>query len=106
MRTRLLVILIATISLSSCKKTYLEEYYYPIFKIGDNIEFLYNDFELYDSSTKILYFKDQHPEFKDYKDYSFTFYADTTKIYQGYFWSAYYSYFPQTPFVTSDPLFY
>lgn len=106
MRTRSLVILIVSVSLASCTKTDPEEYYYPTFKIGDNIEFLYNDFELYDSSTKILYFKAQHPEFVDYKDYSFTFYADTTEIYQGCFWSAYYSYFPQTPFVTSDPLFY
>ena len=93
----------------SCKKEDTQDaqitYSNPIFKVVDSLEFNYNDFEMYDSSTKILYFKTEHPEFKDYKDPFFAFYTDTLLIYYGRFWSWLNSSIPPTPIIHSYPFF-
>lgn len=103
LRPLIILLLAGTIS---CEKDDPDKYSNPILKIGDNTEFNYEDFELYDSSSKIIYFKSNHPEFVNYKESEFSFFADTVFIYEGCFWSSYYSYFPSTPYITSDPLFY
>ena len=90
----------------SCERNDPVKYSNPVLKIGNDIEFSYEDFELYDSSAKILYLKSSHPEFVNYKKSEFSFYADTVLIYEGCFWSSYYSSMPATPFITSDPFFY
>ncbi|MCK7540430.1 MAG: hypothetical protein MZV63_60815 [Marinilabiliales bacterium] len=78
----------------------------PFLKLAIRQEYNYDDFEMYDSSAKVLYFKSYHPEFVDYKGSEFSFFADAVLIYKGYFWSGYSSSFPSTPYVTSDPFFY
>lgn len=90
----------------SCERNDPESYSNPILKIGNNAEFTYEDFELYDSSAKVLYFSSAHPEFVNYKESEFSFFADTVFIYKGRFWSALSSSFPTTPFVACDPFFY
>ena len=100
----LIIFLLALII--SCEKNDPAKYSDPVLKIGDNIEFSYADFELYDSSSKILYLKSSHPEFVNYKNSEFSFYANTVFIYEGCFWSSYYSSIPSTPFITSDPFFW
>jgi hypothetical protein len=105
MKQGLYLFFAASLILNSCEKDKIE-YYDPILKIGDGTEYTWQDFELYDSSTKIIYFKTAHPEFVLNKESTFSFYTDTTKIYQGCFWPGKYSYFPQTPFITSGPYFY
>lgn len=102
---RLLILLLMT-GLISCEKKEPQNFSNPIMRIGDYTEFNYDDFEMYDSSAKILYFKSGHPEFADHKDSEFSIFADTVFIYEGCFWSGYNSYFPSTPFITSEPLFY
>jgi len=101
-----LLIIFGLLSVISCEKNDPQHFSGPVFKIGDNVEFNYNDFELYDSSTKILYFKSYHPEFLNYKDPEFTFFADTVLIHSGYFWPAYSSAFPSTPFISTNPFHY
>ena len=100
------LILLLSVSMISCEKNDPERFKNPVLKIGDNAEFTYEDFDLYDSSSKVLYFKSIHPEFVDYKDSEFSVFADDVLIYEGRFWSAYYSSFPTTAFVTTDPFFY
>ncbi|MDO9340365.1 MAG: hypothetical protein Q7T72_07555 [Bacteroidales bacterium] len=106
MKTFLLIISALALILASCEKINSDNYSDPMLKIGDNLEYSYNDFELYDSSTHILYFKFNHSEFDDYKQSSFAFYADTFKIYQGSFWPGFLSSFPADPYISSFPFFY
>lgn len=91
--------------LISCEKKELDSFSNPILKIGDNTEFNHEDFAMYDSSAKILYFKSNHPEFVEYNDQEFSLFADSVLIYKGSFWSSYRSSLPSMPFITSDPLF-
>lgn len=100
------LVILALISVMSCENNDPVNFDNPILKVGDNAEFNYSDFEMYDSSAKVLYFKASYPEFVDYKGSEFSFYADAVLIYKGYFWSSYSSSFPSTPYVTSDPFFY
>jgi len=106
MKYLLTLLLLLTACLISCEKKELDNFSDPILKIGEYAEFNHDDFALYDSSARILYFKSNHPEFVDYKDSEFSFFANSVLIYKGCFWSAYYSSFPSTPFVTSDPFYF
>jgi|WetSurMetagenome_2_1015567.scaffolds.fasta_scaffold225800_1 hypothetical protein len=94
------------LSFAACERINSDNYFDPVLKIGNNIVFSYNDFELYDPSSHILYFKSNHPEFVDYRQSPFTFYADTIKIYQGSFWPSYLSSLPTDPYISSFPFFY
>jgi hypothetical protein len=77
-----------------------------ILTIGDNISFDYSDIELYDSSSHILYFRDNHPEFDKIKNSSFVFYAEGDTIYDGSFWPGYFSSLPAGPYISNSPFFY
>jgi hypothetical protein len=102
----LLILSTFVISLAACEKINSDNYSDPILKIGDNLVYSYKDFELYDSSTHILYFKSGHSEIPETKQSSFAFYADSVKIYQGSFWPSYSSSLPTDPFISSSPFFY
>jgi len=106
MKKSFLIVSSIILSLTSCERINSYNYSGPILKIGDNLQYSYNDFELYDSSTHILYFKSNHSEISDSKQSSFAFYADTFKIYQGSFWPSYSSSLPTDPFISSFPFFY
>jgi hypothetical protein len=106
MKKSFLIVSSIILSLTSCERINSDNYSGPILKIGDNLQYSYKDFELYDSSTHILYFKSNHSEISDSKQSSFAFYADTFKIYQGSFWPSYSSSLPTNPFISSFPFFY
>lgn len=106
MEKSLLTVSTIILSLISCERINSDNYSDPILKIGDNLVYSYNDFELYDSSAHILYFKSDQPEIADFNQSSFAFYTDTFKIYKGSFWPSVSSSFPTGPYVSSFPFMY
>jgi hypothetical protein len=104
MRTTLHYILIFTAILTSCEKFNSDPDL--IFQIGDDLKYTYHDFELYDSSTHILYFRKYHPEFEDLEQTTFAFYTNDEKIFEGVFWPGYSCSFPSGPFISIMPSFY
>lgn len=113
MKSFLLYILSALLVLSGCEKTDNPdngELYKDtnkvsvILRIGDNITFDYDEIHLYDSSARILYFKEIHPEFEKLKNVPFIFYADEKMIYEGEFWPMYLSSSPSGPYIANNPM--
>jgi len=74
------------------------------FKIND-LEFRFNDIELYDTSTHIIYFKTEHDEFKNLDNGIFTFLDNGDPIYSGTLWSGYSSLGPSGPSIMSPPMY-
>lgn len=97
---------IAIFTLLSCEKFNTVDFSNPVLKIDQNQEYSFNDFELYDSSTHMLYFKASHPELIDPNQSKFTFFADSTLIYQGNYHSGFLSSLPSGPFIWKFPFFY
>jgi hypothetical protein len=97
------VIILTLISCESLFNTPEDEY---LFKTDSGLEYKYSDFELYDSSTHILYFKTNHPEFKTDKSSTFSLLANGEEIYKGVFWPPYSSSLPLGPYVYSFFSFY
>ena len=75
------------------------------FIIGSGQKFTYSDFELYDSSTHILYFKTEQDYFKNIYSNTFAFVDNGEIIYQGSFVPGYSSYIPIGPFIMSPPMY-
>lgn len=74
------------------------------FKIGRRgKEFRFEDIALYDSSTHILYFKNEHPEFSEVEFGSFYFLDNGETIYSGSFYPGYSSYIPAGPIILTAP---
>jgi hypothetical protein len=72
--------------------------------IADNgIEYKYSDFELYDSSTHVLYLKKPHPKFKFDETFNFSLLANGETIYKGLFWSGFSSVLPSGPYIPFFP---
>ena len=67
---------------SADQKDSIEAY---LFKSNSELLYKYIDFELYDSSAHIFYFKDNHPEFKSIKSSGFSLLANGEEIYKGVF---------------------
>jgi hypothetical protein len=88
--------------LTSCRKNDTEVF----FKIGKDLEYKYSDFDLYDSSTHVLYFKSIHDEFKTIDKNSFVFLDNGDEIFSGMFWTGYSSSGPTGPFIYSPPSLY
>lgn len=76
-----------------------------IMKIGENVIYDYSDIELYDSSTHILYFSDNHPELDKLRQSEFEVYVGTDVIFQGQFWPTYLSTLPQGIYIRNMPYF-
>lgn len=72
-----------------------------LFKADSVLLYKYSDFELYDSSTHIFYFKTNHPEFKTIKSSGFSLLANEEEIYKGVFWPSYSSSLPEGPYISS-----
>lgn len=87
--------------LASCEKIDNEVF----FKIGNGHEYKFNDIELYDTSTHILYFKKIHEEFNDIVGGTFAFIDEGEIIYQGSFVPGYSSSIPNGPFIMSPPMY-
>ena len=97
-------ILIFAIFIAACEKFNADSDL--IFKIGDDLKYSYQDFELYDSSTHILYFRTNHPEFETMKQEEFAFCNNRDKIFEGSFWPAYSFYIPDGIIIFTTPLLY
>jgi len=97
---------VIVLTLASCESLFdvpVDEY---LFKTNNGLEYMYSDFELYDSSTHIFYFKTNHPEFKTEKSSTFSLLANGEEIYKGVFWPSYSSSLPHGPYISSSPSFY
>jgi hypothetical protein len=79
-------------------KSTVDEY---LFKADSVLLYKYSDFELYDSSTHIFYFKTNHPEFKTEKSSTFSLLANEEEIYKGVFWPPYSSSLPYGAYISS-----
>ena len=86
---------------TSCEKTSYNADYDVLLKTESGFMFKYSDFELYDSSSHIFYFKNSHPEIKTTSNDKFSILADGQIVYQGYFLAPYSSFIPSGPFVFS-----
>jgi hypothetical protein len=78
-----------------------------VLKIGKELTYKYSDIEMYDSSTHILYFTNNHPELDDfeYSDIlSFIFFVDGDSIYYGDLWPTSYGILPIEAYIQTCPL--
>jgi hypothetical protein len=100
MKKYLFIVLATTLILNSCEKLDKEVF----FTIGSEHEYKYSDIELYDTSTHILYFKNEQEYFKDIYENTFSFFDNRQIIYQGCFWPGYSGSMPEGPFIMSPPL--
>jgi len=87
--------------LSSCEKNDRDIF----FKVGSDFEFRFSDIELYDTSTHIIYFKNEYAEFKNLENGSFTFLDNGDPIYTGSLWPGYSSLGPTSPFIMTPPMY-
>ncbi len=90
----------------SCETLFIDPEDECLFKTDNGLEYKYSDFELYDSSTHIFYFRTNHPEFKTDKSSSFSLLANGEEIYKGVFWPSYSSSLPYGPYISSFPSLY
>jgi len=106
MKKSLLPGCIIIITLVSCEALFDSPEDTCLFRTDKGLEFRYSDFELYDSSTHIFYFKTNHPEFKSDKSSTFSLLADGEVIYTGVFWPSFSSSLPSGPYISSVFSFY
>ena len=104
MKKSLLIGTAILLALSSCESLFNNSNDEYLFIADNGLEYKYSDFELYDSSTHILYLKTNHPEFKTEK--SFSVLANGEEIYKGAFWPPYFSSLPSGPYISSFSSFY
>lgn len=103
----LLIIIVAAITSASC--TYNEDsdelrvmgqFDSGVFlKVNSNISYRPYDFEFYDSSSHIFYFKRIPEELEDVTSGNFMFLDNGKPIYSGIFWPPYMSSLPKGPFI-------
>lgn len=101
MKTSLLIGIAIVLVLLSCEKTSFNPDYDVLLETESGFSFKYSDFELYDSSTHIFYFKNYHPEFKTTSNDKFSILSNGQIIYQGYILAPYSSFIPAGPFIFS-----
>jgi hypothetical protein len=99
------IVTVIILALASCERIVDNPDQY-LFKADNGIGYKYSDFELYDSSTHILYLKTSHPEFKDEKSTTFSLFAYGEEIYKGVFWPSYSSSLPVGSYISSFISFY
>lgn len=104
-RTALILITIIS-TLSSCEKPVEITDQDVFFKIGKEKAFRFDDIELYDSSTHIIYFKESQNEFSEILQGPFSFFDKGDTIYSGSFWPGYSSFIPRGPIILSPPNMY
>lgn len=101
MKKSLLIGIVVLFTLTSCEKLDKEVF----FKIGSEYEYLYSDIALYDTSTHILYFKNEQEYLKDMYENTFAFFYNRQIIYQGSFMPGYSSTIPDGPFIMSPSMY-
>jgi hypothetical protein len=100
MKKYLLPLTVFILALASCETPpdNPDEY---LFKADNGLKYKYSDFELYDSSTHILYFKTNHPEFRTEQSSGFSILANGDEIYKGMFYEPFSSTLPYGAFIGS-----
>lgn len=106
MKKSLLSFTVIVLTLTSCESLFNNSKDEFLFNAGSGLEYKYSDFELYDSSTHILYLKTSHPEFKNLKSSTFSLLANGEEVYKGVFWPPYSSSLPSGPYISSFSSFY
>jgi len=99
------VLLGLSFMLSSCEKPVELTDHEVFFKIGNEYAFRFDDIKLYDSSTHILYLKEEHKVFNDLLIVSFTFLDKGDTIYAGTFVPGYSSFIPAGPMIHSPGMY-
>jgi hypothetical protein len=100
MKTNLLFAVLLLLTLTSCE-TLLDDPGEYLFKADNGLKYRYSDFQLYDTSTHILYFRKDHPEFKTDKFSEFSILANGNEVYKGSFYEPFSSSLPYGPFIGS-----
>ena len=93
------------LTLTSCEKYDSRTGSDVFFKIGRGKEFKFDDFKLYDSSTHILYLKEEHNVLTELLSDSFTFLDNGDTIYAGIFVPGYSSFIPAGPMIPSPSMY-
>jgi hypothetical protein len=102
MKKSLLFVVFTLIFLISCEKDNRDIF----FRIGPpNFEFKFSDIELYDTSTHIIYFKNEYDDLKNLDQGGFTFLDNGDPIYSGSLWPGYSSLGPSDPFIMTPPMY-
>ena len=101
MKKSLLIGIVVLFTLTSCEKPDKEVF----LKIGSEHEYLYSDIALYDTSTHMLYFKNEQEYLKDMYENTFAFLYNRQIIYQGSFMPGYSSTIPDGPFIMSPAMY-
>jgi len=101
MKKSLFIALTIAMTLNSCEKLDKEVF----LRIGSEHEYLYSDIELYDTSTHIIYFKNEQEYLKDIDENTFTFLNNRNTIYQGSFMPPGSDYIPDGPFIMLPPMY-
>jgi hypothetical protein len=89
MKNTVLVIITILSVFKSCEKPVEITDPEVFFKIGKENVFRFDDIELYDSSTHIIYFKEAHSEFTEIFQGQFVFFDKGDTIYSGAFYPGY-----------------
>jgi hypothetical protein len=101
-----LVGLITTSILVSCEKPVEETDSEVFLKIGNEYVFRFDDIELYDSSTHIIYFREAQNDFDEILQGRFTFFDKGDTIYSGTIVPGYSCSIPSGPIIFSAPSMY
>lgn len=102
MRKSLLFMVFTFIVLTSCDKDNSDIF----LKVGPpDFQFKFGDIELYDTSTHIIYFKNEYEDLKNLDQGSFTFLDNGDPIYTGSLWPGYSSLAPADPFIMTPPMY-
>lgn len=86
---------------SSCEKNDRDVF----FKIVPGSEYRFSDIEIYDTSTHMIYFRDEHNDFNNLEKGTFTFLDNGDPIYSGSLWPGYSSSSPSGPFIMSPSMY-
>lgn len=114
MHKPLLPAVLLILSIPACEKDPgITHTYIPVrpgpevfFVTSGRLAFQFSEFDFYDSSTCIFYFKTVHEEFEDYERGTFSFLDNGDTIYTGSFWPPYMSSIPFGPFISTPLSFY
>lgn len=101
MKNLLVLLAVCFLISTSCEKSNNDFF----FKLGSGQGYRFQDFELYDTSTNILYFKQDQDYLKRMYENSFVFLDNGEIIYQGGFHPGYSSSMPYGPFIWSPPMY-
>ena len=94
------ILTLLLLALTSCESLFVNPDEY-LFRADNGLKYKYSDFQLYDSSTHIFYFRTRHPEFKTDKFTGFSILANGDEVYKGNFYEPYSSSMPFGPFIGS-----